>query len=837
MPPVALKDSPSQAEMAVKSPILNGFAARPRIVDIRREKLDLSLEDEILKGLVGKTEGEKSLPTLLLYSEEGLKLFEEITYLDEYYPTNTEIEVLEKWSASIAERIEDGSILVELGSGNLRKVNILLKNLDQLGKKIDYYALDLDKKELNRTLSLIETTSFKNIRFFGLHGTYEDGRAWLKTSPEVKDRPRCVLWLGSSAGNFERSAAAEFIKNFSEDALRPGKPDYMLIGLDGCKDGEKVYTAYNDPQGVTDRFIKCGLTAANSILDGNYFDLNEWEYHGEWNTEHGRHQAYLVPKNTVRFDGKLEGVSVKAGERVHIEYSYKFDSQDAQLLWEESGLIEGAQWSNEKGDYFLHLLNKPTFNFELNPNDYFPEKTPKLSEWQDLWASWDTVTLGMIPREQLTSKPIDLRNPCIFYLGHIPTFLDNLLTRGINESEGKATATLTEPASYLEIFQRGIDPDVDSPDICHSHSAIPATWPELQDVLDYEAKVRKRLTDLYKNGSASHQAEFLQRAIWTGFEHEVMHLETLLYMLIQADTTLPPPSAIKPDFVSGRSWERRKSAPAGNEWVKIPKMELTVGMDDLEGQHSNVFGWDNEKPSRKVTVDEFTTRAYPITNEEYGNFLRAHPKESIPALWTTKDGEKKNDLSNVFVRTFFGLVPLTLVPDWPVIASYDELALYAKWIGGRIPTAEEVHAIYDTVDLSTVAENQLSGKIDAVNGHLVNNGVCETPPLFSNLSGRNVGFKNWHPTSVRSRGSRLLGRGETGGAWEWTSTTLEKHPGFKPSTLYPEYTADFFDGKHNIVLGGSWATHPRVAGRRSFVNWYQRNYRYMWATARIVKEV
>lgn len=118
MPPIALKDSPSQSEMTVKSSALTSFsAAKPRIIDIRSEKLDISLEDEILKGLVGKAEGEKSMPTLLLYSEEGLKLFEEITYLDEYYLTNTEIGILDKWSASIAERIEDGSILVELGSG------------------------------------------------------------------------------------------------------------------------------------------------------------------------------------------------------------------------------------------------------------------------------------------------------------------------------------------------------------------------------------------------------------------------------------------------------------------------------------------------------------------------------------------------------------------------------------------------------------------------------------------------------------------------------------------------------------------------------------------------
>jgi uncharacterized SAM-dependent methyltransferase len=95
---------------------LNGLtAASPRIIDIRREKLSISLEDEISKGLT--KDGEKTLPTLLLYSAEGLKLFEDITYLEEYYLTNTEISVLGKYADAMAERVEDGSVVVELGSG------------------------------------------------------------------------------------------------------------------------------------------------------------------------------------------------------------------------------------------------------------------------------------------------------------------------------------------------------------------------------------------------------------------------------------------------------------------------------------------------------------------------------------------------------------------------------------------------------------------------------------------------------------------------------------------------------------------------------------------------
>lgn len=140
--------------------------------------------------------------------------------------------------------------------------------------------------------------------------------------------------------------------------------------------------------------------------------------------------------------------------------------------------------------------------------------------------------------------------------------------------------------------------------------------------------------------------------------------------------------------------------------------------------------------------------------------------------------------------------------------------------------------------------------------HLSNDGVEETPPkdhlspkgadsnvsslnpadLFIDLHGLNVGFKHWMPTPITADGDRLRGRCDVGGLWEWTSTALAAHEGFRAMDLYPGYTADFFDDKHNICLGGSWATVPRIAGRKSFVNWYQRNYPYVWCTARLVRD-
>ena len=103
--------------------------------------------------------------------------------------------------------------------------------------------------------------------------------------------------------------------------------------------------------------------------------------------------------------------------------------------------------------------------------------------------------------------------------------------------------------------------------------------------------------------------------------------------------------------------------------------------------------------------------------------------------------------------------------------------------------------------------------------------------LFANLEDANVGFKRWHPIPVTQNGGRLAGLGEMGGLWEWTSSALERNHGYEPMKMYPAYSgmlkrfdcrtqtdamaADFFDDKHNVVLGGSWATHPKIAGRKT----------------------
>lgn len=330
-----------------------------------------------------------------------------------------------------------------------------------------------------------------------------------------------------------------------------------------------------------------------------------------------------------------------------------------------------------------------------------------------------------------------------------------------------------------------------------------------------------------------------------------LHLETLLYMLLQSDRVLPPPGET-PNF-EALAQDAGTSA-VSNEWIKIPPGYVTVGMNDPENDDgpARYFGWDNEKPMRKVHVPAFEAKARPLTNEDFARYLCGTNQQSLPASWTL-DGSSRGNfaarkgnpqhantssvnghstsldkayLNGKFVRTAYGPVALEHALTWPVSASYDELSGCAKWMNGRIPTVDEVRSIYNFVELGIKeAEKVQAKKISAVNGyvpsinveeqhsdhevrrHLLNDGVEETPPsaptvigpwgiessakakeLFVDLKDCNVGFSHFHPTPVAQLGKQLCGRGEMGGVWEWTSSRLEEHSGFEAMQSYPGYT-------------------------------------------------
>lgn len=185
--------------------------------------------------------------------------------------------------------------------------------LDRASKGVTYYALDLMSSELERTLADVPEGTFQHVKCRGLLGTYDDGLAWLK-QPENAGRPKAILSLGSSVGNFAREEASEFLAQFAAEL---NDEDMLLVGIDGCLDAEKVFRAYNDRDGVTHDFTMNGLQHANKLLGYEAFEIDKWLAIGEYDRAGERHRAFVVPKCDVT----VEGVVIKQGEKVRIEES------------------------------------------------------------------------------------------------------------------------------------------------------------------------------------------------------------------------------------------------------------------------------------------------------------------------------------------------------------------------------------------------------------------------------------------------------------------------------------------------------------------------------------
>ncbi|RIB12228.1 hypothetical protein C2G38_1898496, partial [Gigaspora rosea] len=245
---------------------------------------------DIINGLTAKENGKKVLPSIILYDDRGLQLYDRLTYTDEYYLTNCEINILNKNVDQITDYIASDSSVIELGSGSLRKTRIILDNLEKKKKNITFYALDLMENELNKSLSSLGT--FSHVKLVGLCGTYENGIDFIATLPN--DKQKTIMWLGSSIGGLTREDGANFIRSFQEKAMNPG--DLFLIGIDGRNDPEKIAAAYNDSQGINDEFIMNGLNHLNVIFDQTVINCDNFYYYSTYVEDDGRREGYYKSK-------------------------------------------------------------------------------------------------------------------------------------------------------------------------------------------------------------------------------------------------------------------------------------------------------------------------------------------------------------------------------------------------------------------------------------------------------------------------------------------------------------------------------------------------------------
>lgn len=224
-------------------------------------------------------------------------------------------------------------------------MEILLKAFENAGKQVDYYALDLSLPELERTFSEVSTNQYAHVSFHALHGTYDDGIAWLNEA-QNQGKPVCVMTLGSSLGNFSRDDAAAFLARIAT-VLLPG--DSILVGLDACQNPDRVFRAYNDSKGITEKFYRNGLEHANKLLGKQVFAQNDWKIEGRYNEELGRHEASYVSLKDISA-GKL---AFREGHKLYLESAYKYTSKQSESLWRSAGLVSQMAYGRSEYRKFL----------------------------------------------------------------------------------------------------------------------------------------------------------------------------------------------------------------------------------------------------------------------------------------------------------------------------------------------------------------------------------------------------------------------------------------------------------------------------------------------------
>jgi ergothioneine biosynthesis protein EgtB len=429
------------------------------------------------------------------------------------------------------------------------------------------------------------------------------------------------------------------------------------------------------------------------------------------------------------------------------------------------------------------------------------------SRLRAVWQRSDEI-FDLIRSGGLVTQPIPLRHPLIFYLGHLPAFAWNQVCRGVLEMPPFRP-------DFDMLFERGIDPvGVDR----HEDST---RWPDVDEVLAYRDRVREALLTAVEPVAelrGRHPLADNGRIFEVAIEHELMHQETLQYLLTRLPVASLKPPADRPAPIF--------DGPAGGERVAVAGGPVTLGADF----DSIPFGWDNEFPAIERTIDDFRIDRLPVRNGEFIEFVedggyrdktlwrdadwRWRERIGIehPAAWSKTD-------DGWLCRSLFDHHPLDRVSRWPVYVSLAEALAYCRWKGARLTTEAEFHrAAYTAPD----AEPRPFPWGDAP--------PDQTPGNFD--------FRRWEPTAAGAHPASDSGWGVSelvGNGWEWTSTRFAPFPGFHPYiTSYPGYSADFFDDRHSVMLGASWAT-PAALIRRSFRNWFQDHYPYVFAKFRCVR--
>ena len=293
----------------------------------------------------------KSLPCKYFYDARGSELFEKITNLPEYYPTRTEIAILEVHAAEIANGVPDRAILVEFGSGSSRKTEILLAALPGL---CAYVPIDVSESALHGAKQRLQ----KRFPTLEVHPIVSDFSRSATLPSNLASLPKLGFFPGSTIGNFSPPSAVRLLRAM-RDMLSP--EGHLIIGVDLKKEARKLVCAYDDSEGTTAAFNLNLLARINRELEGT-FDLEGFRHEAIYNPREGRIEMRLVAKKAQAASILGRRFQFFDGEIIHTENSYKYCTGQFQELARAAGWHPNRLWSDEQNLFsVLELISKTSF--------------------------------------------------------------------------------------------------------------------------------------------------------------------------------------------------------------------------------------------------------------------------------------------------------------------------------------------------------------------------------------------------------------------------------------------------------------------------------------------
>jgi len=285
--------------------------------------------------LAGLARAPRAIPAKYLYDARGSELFDAICELPEYYLTRTETGILARCTPELARLAGPGCALVEFGSGSSVKTRLLLDAMPDLAA---YVPIDISRQHLDATAARLRR-DYPRLR---VEPVCADYMALASLPADVNDAPRLGFFPGSTIGNLEPAEATSFLRR-ARRLL--GDRGALVLGVDLKKDPRLLHDAYNDAAGITAAFTLNLLRRMNRELGAN-FDTARFAHEAFYNPAAGRIEIYIrsLADQSVTVAGRT--FAFAAGERVHTEYSYKYDEADIAALAASAGFTIDRTWTD-----------------------------------------------------------------------------------------------------------------------------------------------------------------------------------------------------------------------------------------------------------------------------------------------------------------------------------------------------------------------------------------------------------------------------------------------------------------------------------------------------------